>query len=164
MSYLLAPVAIISMAEQASPKVIGHMLDSRAQLMACSIDVVMTFSSDIPSSQPIDQPLSKRTKYQGRSTKEDKDQLILFVLCTSSFVLVSGCGCFGHAAFALFHGGDRLDRWRSNGAHPLEIAASPQVGEADYQYAKEDEDIHERQPAELAGSTGILLCLGLGVR
>src|SRR5271163_1356793 len=48
-----APVAIISMAQQARPKVMGHMLDSRAQLMACSSDVVMTLSSKRPSSQPM---------------------------------------------------------------------------------------------------------------
>src|SRR4029077_17804054 len=47
------PTAIISMAQQARPNVIGHMLDSRAQLMACSSVEVMTFSSEIPSSQPI---------------------------------------------------------------------------------------------------------------
>src|SRR5262249_19265782 len=48
-----APVAIISMAQHARPNVIGHMLDSRAQLIACSSDVVMTLSSKRPSSQPI---------------------------------------------------------------------------------------------------------------
>src|SRR6516162_6318970 len=53
MSYRDAPVAIISMAQQARPKVIGHMLDSRAQLIACSSDVVMTPSSNLPSSQPM---------------------------------------------------------------------------------------------------------------
>src|SRR5437773_12541008 len=53
MSYLEAPVAIISMAQQARPKVIGHMLDSRAQLIACSRVVVKKFSSERPSSQPI---------------------------------------------------------------------------------------------------------------
>src|SRR5436189_933057 len=53
MSKREAPVAIISMAQQARPKVIGHMLDSRAQLIACSSDVVMTLSSKRPSSQPI---------------------------------------------------------------------------------------------------------------
>src|SRR5438445_1330032 len=48
-----APVAIISMAQQARPNVIGHMLDSRAQLIACSRVVVKKFSSARPSSQPI---------------------------------------------------------------------------------------------------------------
>src|SRR4051794_13230967 len=43
------------MAQQASPNVIGHMLDSRAQLMACSSEVVMTLSSKRPSSHPIAQ-------------------------------------------------------------------------------------------------------------
>src|SRR5436309_13371728 len=53
MSKRLAPVAIISIAQQARPKVIGHMLDCRAQLIACSSDVVMTLSSNRPSSQPM---------------------------------------------------------------------------------------------------------------
>src|SRR2546430_1162061 len=56
MSKRLAPVAIISIAQQAKPKVIGHMLDSRAQLIACSSEVVMTLSSNRPSSQPIYPP------------------------------------------------------------------------------------------------------------
>jgi len=45
------------MAQQAKPNVIGHMLDSRAQLMACSSEVAMTLngpsSTNAPSSQPI---------------------------------------------------------------------------------------------------------------
>src|SRR5439155_26278797 len=53
MSKREAPVAIISMAQQASPNVIGHMLDSRAQLMACSSVVVTTLSSKRPSIHPI---------------------------------------------------------------------------------------------------------------
>src|SRR5260370_448997 len=53
MSKREAPVAIISMAQQARPNVIGHMLDSRAQLIACSSDVVMTLSSNRPSNHPI---------------------------------------------------------------------------------------------------------------
>jgi len=45
-----APVAIISMAQQARPNVMGHMLDCRAQLMACSNVVVTTLSSnDLPA-------------------------------------------------------------------------------------------------------------------
>src|SRR5271165_6085285 len=56
MSKREAPVAIISMAQQARPKVIGHMLDSRAQLIACSRLVAMKPSSaKRPSSQPISQ-------------------------------------------------------------------------------------------------------------
>jgi hypothetical protein len=39
------------MAQQAKPNVIGQMLDCRPQLMACSIVVVMTFSSKRPSIQ-----------------------------------------------------------------------------------------------------------------
>ena len=49
MSKRLAPAAIISMAQQARPNVIGQMLDCRAQLIACSTVVVMTFSSKRPS-------------------------------------------------------------------------------------------------------------------
>src|SRR5215831_7348085 len=55
MSKREAPVAIISMAQQARPKVIGHMLDSRAQLIACSNEVVITLSSKRPSNHPIRQ-------------------------------------------------------------------------------------------------------------
>src|SRR5215471_15534588 len=54
MSKREAPVAIISMAQHARPNVMGHMLDSRAQLIACSSDVVMTLSSNRPSSQPME--------------------------------------------------------------------------------------------------------------
>ena len=39
------------MAQQAKPNVIGQMLPDRAQLIACSSDVVMTFSSNRPSIQ-----------------------------------------------------------------------------------------------------------------
>ncbi len=53
MSYRGAPVAIISMAQHASPNVIGHRLDSRAQLIAASSDVTMNPSSMRPSSSPI---------------------------------------------------------------------------------------------------------------
>jgi hypothetical protein len=42
-------VAIISIAQQAKPNVSGQMLDWRAQLIACSTVVVMTFSSNRPS-------------------------------------------------------------------------------------------------------------------
>ena len=48
-SYLLAPVAIISMAQQASPNVMGQILDCCPQFMASSTVVVMTFSSNRPS-------------------------------------------------------------------------------------------------------------------
>ena len=51
MSKRLAPAAIISIAQQARPNVIGQMLDCRAQLIACSTVVVMTFSSNRPSIQ-----------------------------------------------------------------------------------------------------------------
>src|SRR2546423_7579081 len=49
MSYRGSPTAIISIAQQASPKVSGQTLDWRAQLIACSTVVVMTFSSKRPS-------------------------------------------------------------------------------------------------------------------
>ena len=47
------PKYVISMAQHARPNVIGHMLDSRAQLMACSSVVVTALSSKRPSSQPM---------------------------------------------------------------------------------------------------------------
>jgi hypothetical protein len=53
MSYRGAPVAIISMAQQASPNVMGHSDDSRAQLIAASSDVTMNPSSIRPSRSPI---------------------------------------------------------------------------------------------------------------
>src|SRR5947207_15780219 len=59
MSYLEAPVAIISIAQHASPNVIGHMLDSRAQLIACSSVVVMKFSSYRPSNSPMSRSWSE---------------------------------------------------------------------------------------------------------
>jgi hypothetical protein len=39
------------MAQQARPKVIGQMLDCRAQLIACSTEVRTRFSSNRPSIQ-----------------------------------------------------------------------------------------------------------------
>src|SRR6185369_16608198 len=60
-----APVAIISMAQQARPKVIGQMDDFLDQLTSASSDVVMTFS---PSglSTPIPVLLFSRHKYNRR--------------------------------------------------------------------------------------------------
>src|SRR3954462_15430196 len=49
MSYRLAPAAIIPIPKQANPNVSGQTLDCRAQLIACSTVVVMTFSSNRPS-------------------------------------------------------------------------------------------------------------------
>ena len=51
MSKRLAPAAIISIAQHASPNVIGQMLDWRAQLIACSTVVSTMFSSNRPSIQ-----------------------------------------------------------------------------------------------------------------
>src|SRR5712692_4333884 len=77
MSKREAPVAIISMAQQARPKVIGHMLDSRAQLIACSSDVVMTFSSlKTPSSHPIAN-LLKREYSRSRACSDQLPRLLL---------------------------------------------------------------------------------------
>src|SRR5687767_1462544 len=45
MSWCAAPTAIISIAQQARPKVIGQMLESLAQLISQSTLVVSTFSS-----------------------------------------------------------------------------------------------------------------------
>src|SRR5574337_1570194 len=49
MSKREAPVAIMSMAQQARPKVIGHGEDLRAQLNSQSSDVVTTPGSNRPS-------------------------------------------------------------------------------------------------------------------
>src|SRR5271169_480672 len=70
-----APVAIISMAQQARPKVMGHMLDSRAQLMACSSDVVMTLSSNRPSSQPMTEPPDLTSRHADYSGERDRLRL-----------------------------------------------------------------------------------------
>src|SRR5262245_34561298 len=50
MSNRLAPAAIISMAQHARPNVIGQILACRAQFIDCSSVVVITFSSNRPSS------------------------------------------------------------------------------------------------------------------
>src|SRR5574337_758872 len=49
-----APVAIISMAQQARPKVIGQGEDLRAQLNSQSAVVVKMLGSNLPWSNPID--------------------------------------------------------------------------------------------------------------
>src|SRR5262245_1734437 len=107
MSKREAPVAIISMAQQARPNVIGHMLDSRAQLIACSSVVVMTFSSlPNPSSHPISQ-LLKREGSRTRSGARELSRLLL---------------------------DDRRHRRNALGtdaAYPGQVAAFPQVREAD---------------------------------
>src|SRR5437763_6121662 len=109
MSKRLAPVAIISIAQHARPNVIGHSDDSRAQLIACSSDVVMTDSSfKCPSSQPI--------KHQGSG--------------------VRGQGS-DHSrqrrATGFFHGGRRGVLGRGT-ADPVDVAAAPHVREADQQH------------------------------
>src|SRR3990172_5960044 len=62
-----APVAIISMAQQARPNVIGQGLDLRAQLKSQSSEVVTTLGSILPSRKPTkallpaqDRPLAPR--------------------------------------------------------------------------------------------------------
>src|SRR5947209_5984918 len=106
MSKREAPVAIISMAQQARPKVIGHMLDSRAQLIACSRDVVKTFSSEIPSSHPILQLLTRESS----RTCAGPDHLSRLFLDDRR---------------------QRRDTFRADTAYPGQVAALPQVGEPD---------------------------------
>src|ERR671937_130285 len=102
-----APVAIISMAQQARPNVIGHMLDSRAQLIACSSVVVMTLSSQRPSNQPM----------RGSPAPRGGRRL-----------------------------GDRTGPLGRRAPHPDQVAAAPQVGEADQEHADEDDDVTEGEP------------------
>src|ERR1044071_8745335 len=53
-----APVAIISMAQQASPKVIGHSADERAQLKTKStVEVIMPLEDSTISSLAINIPI-----------------------------------------------------------------------------------------------------------
>src|SRR5713101_5032960 len=112
----LAPVAIISMAQHARPNVMGHMLDSRAQLIACSSVVAMTLSSrNVPSSQPMNVTSKTRIAYFVRGSLE-------FFSCADE------CGGF-------------LDRrrpccgaLRRGASDPIQVAALPQVGEPDQQH------------------------------
>src|SRR5262245_10319173 len=103
------------MAQQARPNVMGHMLDSRPQLMACSSVVVMTLSSNRPSSQPI---LFLHLTQNTTRTLSDARQL-------------SGSSCTGRGSWLL----SRHALLRGHAPHPVEIAALPQVGEADQQHA-----------------------------
>src|SRR5947209_213697 len=110
------------MAQHARPNVIGHMLDSRAQLMTCSSEVVMTPSSKRPCNHPI-----------------DSGPPILF------------------SARADQHAGGLARWWGRRGgggfgcrtSHPGQVAALPQIGEADEQDAEEEQDIGQREPAEV---------------
>src|SRR6516225_9450082 len=110
MSYREAPVAIISMAQQASPNVIGHMLDSRAQLIACSSDVVMTLSSKRPSSKPIGYLLSDGSDVLKTRAAPRADQ-----------------GLRGRR-WRKPGGGFLADSFRGRASHPVEVATLPKVG------------------------------------
>ena len=66
MSWWAQPTAIISMAQQARPKVIGQMLDSRHQFRSQSTLVVRTFSSNCFSRNPMDAPWLGRRRPRGR--------------------------------------------------------------------------------------------------
>src|SRR5262245_6396678 len=106
------------MAQHARPNVIGHMLDSRAQAMPCSSVVTRTFSSlKRPSSQPM--------------IFDSSQGLRPWLLC--AYFLFEGL--FG------FHGGFPVVLI---GAHPVDIATSPDVREADHQDAKEYKNVKER--------------------
>src|SRR5262245_13390484 len=124
MSKREAPVAIISMAQQARPNVIGHMLDSRAQLIACSSVVVMTFSSlPNPSSHPISQLLKREESRTGPGA------------CKLPGLLLDDRRQRGNA-------------FRADATHPGQVAALPQVGEADEQDPEEDEDVEQGHPTQ----------------
>src|SRR6516225_5365590 len=113
MSYREAPVAIISMAQQASPNVIGHMLDSRAQLIACSSDVVMTLSSKRPSRNPIcDAPAGRERA--GTWVKN------LLRSCANQLFGLRLLGCGADGCLRLLG---------SCAAHPIQIATLPQIRE-----------------------------------
>src|SRR5262245_24311889 len=115
------------MAQQARPKVIGHMLDSRAQLIACSSVVVTTLSSNRPSSQPMN-PL-----YPCSGTVARTHQLAHFRRRRLRGPLGRGLlGC--HAT------------------DPLQVAALPQVRIAHQQHAEEDQNVDEGDPAETASA------------
>src|SRR5262245_32756882 len=101
------------MAQQARPNVMGHRLDSRAQLIICSSDVVMTLSSKRPSSQPMAQPPNK-----------------------GDCPLFSGSGPRSRFLYC---------------ADPVDVAALPQIGEADHEDAEEDRDVGERDPGPRLG-------------
>src|SRR5262245_359568 len=112
------------MAQHASPNVIGHMLDSRAQLMACSRLVVITLSSNRPSSQPI-----------------------IVTSCWCRFVSRPRSGRRQRFAWLLALGG--------NAAHPVQIAAPPQVSEANQQYAEEHDNIEKSDQCHAACRFGV---------
>src|SRR6266403_568019 len=47
----------------------------------------------------------------------------------------------------------QLSRWRfGDGADPIDIAAAPEVGEADHQNAEENQDVGERDPGPVLGA------------
>src|SRR5690349_9165025 len=105
------------MAQQARPKVIGHILDSRAQLMACSSVVVTKFSSERPSSQPM-------------STTPTAGQPLL-----------------ANGANQLFSLGGRHRRLNTGSAcllcertpYPVQVSSFPQVSETDEENTEKDQ-------------------------
>src|SRR5215470_180790 len=107
MSKREAPVAIISMAQQARPNVMGHMLDSRAQLIACSSVVVITLSSKRPSSQPISRNLLAADDWaiSRASLMIQRTHQHLLVICHRRGSFRGGGALGGHAA------------------HPVDVAA-----------------------------------------
>src|SRR5436309_263082 len=64
-SYRDAPVAIISMAQHARPKVMGQSDPERAQLKSLSSDAMTTLSSNFPSKTPMLSSPSLRRKLHG---------------------------------------------------------------------------------------------------
>src|SRR5260370_41794760 len=117
------------MAQHASPKVMGHMLDSRAQLMPCSRVVAMTPSSNRPSNQPI---------YATPALSGLESDLAY-------------SGEFPGSCIR------RRRRWARNGCFrrrapdPIQVAAFPEIGKADQQNAEEHQNIPEGDPGQAAG-------------
>src|SRR3712207_3210221 len=73
MSYRDETVAIISMAQQASPNVIGHREDLRAQLVKASRVVVITFASNCRSRTLIVSVPFQRAFHPGVPEANQKD-------------------------------------------------------------------------------------------
>src|SRR5438046_6203278 len=121
------------MAQHAKPNVMGHMLDSRAQLIACSSVVAMTLSSrNVPSSHPMKNYLQSSSVIPALNVLSFRrsDKSALGFRNRGSFDWTSG-GAFGRGA-----------------PDPIQIASSPQVREPHQQDAKEHQQIPKCQPAQ----------------
>ena len=127
------------MAQQASPKVMGHMLDSRAQLIACSSVVVTTFSSNRPSSHPMYFVLSRSAVCSQHVTSR-------------STAPASFTGSLGKPRRR-----GRRQALARRAADPIQVAAFPKVGEANQEHAEENHDVPEGEPCESPGGVPLIL-------